>query len=71
MFHLVSNGVCVLSEESENNYMGNTILNVPIDDLDTVCQQLLLTGKWMNMSATCAAKYKALSMNYKQKIKLI
>ncbi len=70
MFYLVSNGVCVLSEESENNYMGNSILNVSTENLDMVCQQLLLTGKWMNMAASAADKYRAVSLNYKKKIKL-
>lgn len=68
LFYLVSNGMCVVSEYSEHNYMGNSILNVPINDIPLVCSQLLASGKWINQSIKSPVNYKLLSDNYRKKI---
>lgn len=64
MFQLVSNGCCVVSEFSEVNHMGDSVLNVPVDDIPGVCRELLRTGAWERFGATAMHKYKALSSEY-------
>ena len=64
MFPLVSNGCCVVSEFSESNHMGNSIMNVPLDDIPGVCRELLRTGAWESFGRGAMHRYKALSADY-------
>ena len=64
MFHPVCNGICVLSEYSQQNYMGKSILNVPTEHLDIACYELLNTGKWKIQAANAENSYKAMSERY-------
>lgn len=64
MFQLVSNGCCVVSEFSEGNHMGNSIINANIEDIPSICRELLRTGKWEQFGKAAEFKYKELTSDY-------
>lgn len=64
MFQLVSNGCCVVSEYSEANHMGTSILNVEIDNIPAVCRELLRTGAWNQFGINAMKHYKHLTSEY-------
>lgn len=64
MFYPVINGKCVLSEKSETNFMGKSILDVEAEHVPQICLELVETGAWKKMAASAPVAYKELSDSY-------
>jgi len=64
MFYPVINGRCVVSEISPKNYMGNSIIQVPYDDMASAIITLLNEGKWREQALKCESVFQKISDNY-------
>lgn len=64
MFYPVINGKCVLSEQSERNYLGKSILDVRAEDVPQVCDELVGSGAWRQMAESAPKTYTKLSSEY-------
>ena len=66
MFYPVINGRCIVSELSPKNYMGNSIIQVPYNDMASAIITLINDGKWKEQALNCERSYQDLcskSMN--------
>lgn len=68
MFYPVINGRCVLSERSEYNYLGNSIVEVPYEKVSDAVISLLKTGKWKDYASNSYMNYSDVSERYLSKI---
>ncbi len=68
MFYPVLNSRCVVSEKSEYNYLGNSIVELPYDRIGDGVISLLGSGKWQDYTRTAATNYKQISDRYLSKI---
>jgi len=65
LYYPVINGRCVLSETSDINYMGKSIVQVPYGELLKKSMQLLKSGEWLDVAYQASDIYK--NMHEKQK----
>ncbi len=70
MYHPVINGRCILSETSDINYMGNSIIQVPYDKIVDATIKLLETKKWKDHALNCSEIYKKMSIDRRNSLKL-
>jgi hypothetical protein len=64
MFYPVLNGRCVLSEKSTYNYLGDSIIEVPFNQMVEKSISLLQSGDWEKMALSCSETFKNISNNY-------
>ena len=68
IYHPVINGRCVLSEKSDYNYMGNSILECSYGDMLNLTLDLLKTDKWKQLASSCEQSFKAISAKHQEKL---
>jgi len=68
MFYPVINNKCVISESSEFNYFGNSIVEVPMTSLIFTISQYIQYGWWKAQGESAAENFKKLSNNFKNVI---
>ena len=68
MFFLTINKCCVVSQFSQENYMGRSIFNVNTEDLPDVCANLLEDRKWKIQAQIAGQRYKNISKIHEDRI---
>jgi len=64
MYYPAINGRCVLSEVSDINYMGDSIIQVPYGELLKKSMDLLKSGEWLDIAYQASDRYKKESEKY-------
>ena len=70
MYYPVINGRCVLSEVSSNNYMGDSIIQVPYERMVDATMKIIENGTWKTMALKSSDTYKKISDDYKNTLKI-
>ena len=68
MYHPVINGRCVLSEKSDYNYMGNSIVECSYTNMLTTTLDLLKTEKWKHIASSCESLFIEISKKRQEKL---
>ena len=68
MYHPVINGRCVLSEKSDYNYLGKSIVECSYADILTTTLDLLKNDKWKQIASSCEDIYSEISKKHQEKL---
>lgn len=71
MYYPVINNRCVVSEVSDLNYMGNSIIEFKGSDLIDGIVYTLNSGKWKDVALNAGANYLKISDNFKKRSSLL